>query len=216
MEAMHVRLYRLTGVGIVSLALAGCLSLPREERPIQTFILSLDSSAGGTAIPEVRLGAGILVVNAPVAQPGFDTTRMAYTQRLYEVSYHATHQWADSPARMLAPLLVRSLETTGLWRAVVSVPTAVRGDYQLDISSLVLQQEFLTQPSRTHVLLRAQLVEMKEQRVMGARTFEALEPAPSDDAYGGVLAANHAVAKVLQAVEDWIKSCLRVSPKDNC
>jgi cholesterol transport system auxiliary component len=112
--------------------------------------------------------------------------------------------------------LVRSLETTGLWRAVVSVPTAVRGDYQLDISSLVLQQEFLTQPSRTHVLLRAQLVEMKEQRVMGARTFEALEPAPSDDAYGGVLAANHAVAKVLQAVEDWIKSCLRVSPKDNC
>jgi cholesterol transport system auxiliary component len=216
MEAMHVRLYRLTGVGIVSLALAGCLSLPREERPIQTFILSLDSSAGGTAIPEVRLGAGILVVNAPVAQPGFDTTRMAYTQRLYEVSYYATHQWADSPARMLAPLLVRSLETTGLWRAVVSVPTAVRGDYRLDISSLVLQQEFLTQPSRTHVLLRAQLVEMKEQRVMGARTFEALEPAPSDDAYGGVLAANHAVAKVLQAVEDWIKSCLRVSPKDNC
>jgi cholesterol transport system auxiliary component len=216
MRMMPVRLYRVMGVGIVALALAGCLSLPREEQQIQTFFLSLDRSAGGASISEVQPKAGILVVNVPVAQPGFDTPRMAYTQRPYEVSYYATHQWADPPARMLVPLLVRSLETTGLWRAVVPWPTTVRGDYRLDTSSLVLQQEFLQQPSRTRVLLRAQLVEMKEQRVMCARTFEALEPAPSDDAYGGVLAANRAVAKVLQAVEVWMKSCLRVPAKDDC
>ena len=140
---MQIRLSRLIGIGIVSLALAGCLSLPREERPIHTFILSLDRSAGGTTIPEGKPGTGILVVNVPVAQPGFDTLRMAYTQRPYEVGYYATHQWADPPARMLTPLLVQTLEQTGYWRAIVPMPTSVRGDHRVDIDQLVLLQDFL-------------------------------------------------------------------------
>jgi cholesterol transport system auxiliary component len=157
-----------------------------------------------------------LLVGLPQAEAGFDQPRMAYLQRPYEVNYYASNQWADAPARMLVPLLVRSLESTGLWHAVVPMPTAVKGDYRLDTSGLVLQQEFLQRPSRTRVLLRAQLVEMKEQHVMGARSFEALEPAPSDDAYGGVLAANRATAKVLQAMESWITSCLRGTEKGDC
>ncbi len=43
MRTMQGRLSRLMGIGIVSLALAGCLSVSREERPIHTFILSLDT-----------------------------------------------------------------------------------------------------------------------------------------------------------------------------
>ncbi len=201
----------------MSCVLAAC-ALPRSaEGPVHTYLLAGDESAWETGAQATQPGVhGVLVVGLPQAEAGFDQPRMAYLQRPYEVNFYATNQWADTPARMLVPLLVRALETTGLWRAVVPVPTTVRGDYRLDTSGLVLQQEFVQQPSRTRVLLRAQLVEMKEQRVVGARSFEALEPAPSDDAYGGVLAANRAVAKVLQAVEGWIKSCLREPAKEDC
>ena len=130
---------------------------------------------------------GVLVVGLPQAEAGFEQPRMAYLRRPYEVSYYATNVWVDAPARMLAPLLVRSLEATGLWRVVVSMPTVVRGDYRLDTSELLLQQEFLQPPSRTRLQLRAQLLEMKEQRVLGVRSFEVLEPTSSDDAYGGCL-----------------------------
>jgi cholesterol transport system auxiliary component len=192
--------------------------LPRStESQVHTYVLTLDESAWDTvarvAQPAVH---GVLLVGLPQAEAGFDQPRMAYLQRPYEVNYYASNQWADAPARMLMPLLVRSLESTGLWHAVVPMPTAVTGDYRLDTSGLMLQQEFLQRPSRTRVLLRAQLVEMKEQRVMGARSFEALEPAPSDDAYGGVLAANRATAKVLQAMEGWVTSCLRGTGKEDC
>jgi len=96
------------------------------------------------------------------------------------------------------------------------MPTTLRGDYQLDTSGLMIQQEFLQQPSRTRVQLRVQLTDVKAQRVMGARMFEALEPAPTDDAYGGVLAANRAVATVLTGVNEWVASCLRGAGKDVC
>jgi len=197
--------------------LVACV-LPRSaESPVHTYLLTIDESAWSINSRATEPGRqGVLVVGLPQAEAGFDQPRMAYLQRPYEVNYYASNQWADAPARMLVPLLVRSMEGTRLWRAVVPMPTTVQGDYRLDTSGLMLQQEFFQQPSRTRVLLRAQLVEMKEQRVIGARSFEALEPASSDDAYGGVLAANRAVAKMLQAMESWITSCMREPGKDDC
>jgi cholesterol transport system auxiliary component len=90
-------------------------------------------------------------------------------ERPYEVNYYATNVWVDTPPRMLAPLLLQSLERMSLWRVVVPMPTAARGDYRLDISGLVVQQEFLQRPSGTRIRLRAQLTETKEQRIMGVQ-----------------------------------------------
>lgn len=205
------------GIVVFSCALASC-ALPRStEGPVHTYMLAPEESAWEGGVPTVPSGVqGVLVVGLPQADAGFDTPRMAYVKRSHEVNYYATSQWADSPARMVVPLLIRSMDRTGLWRAVVAMPTTIRGDYRLDVSGLLLQQEFLQQPSRVRVLLRAQLVEVPEQRLLGARSFEALEPAPSEDAYGGVLASNRAVATVLRAVERWIMSCLSGSAKTGC
>jgi cholesterol transport system auxiliary component len=213
---MQGRLYILIGIGIVSLALAGCLSVSREERPIHTFILSLDSSAGGAAIREGKPGGGILVVNVPVAQPGFDTPRMAYTQRPYEVSYYGTHQWADPPARMLTPLLVQVLEQTGYWRAIAQMPTSVRGDYRVDIDQLVLLQDFLQKPSRVRVALRIQITKLPEYLVLGTRLFEMVEEASNDDAYGGAVAANRAVDKLVREVAGWLSGCVSGGQGTGC
>ena len=56
----------------------------------------------------------------------------------------------------------------------------------------------LTRPSRVAFTLRATLVDDKTRRVLAVRQFDATEPAPGEDAYGGVVAANRAVQKVLE------------------
>ena len=202
---------------MASCGLVACV-LPRStESPVHTFVLAIEEPAREASIPVAQPRVhGVLVLGMPLAEAGFDQPRIAYLQRPYEVNYYATHVWVDAPPRMLVPLLVRSLETTGLWRAVVPAPTAVRGEYRLDTSGVMVQQEFFQQPSRTRVRLRAQLLELKEQRVLGVRGFEALEPAPTEDAYGGVLAANRAVTTVLGSLNDWVTSCLQGSRKDVC
>lgn len=200
-------------IGLLTM-LPGCV-LPRSEsEPVRTYQLSLDEGPRNEATGREAVTGPILLVGPPQASPGFDTPRMAYLKRRYELEYYAVNQWADAPARMLAPLLVESLSREQRWRAVVPVPATIRGDYRLDTSGFVLQQEFLQQPSRVRVSGRVQLIDLKDQRIMGTRAVEAVEEAATDDAYGGVVAANRAVAKWLDQVATWTAGC--VANSRNC
>lgn len=197
--------------------LTGCLSPRVPEGPIHTYMLARGEREGeGNPAGTKREAQGTLLVNMPRAEPGFDSPRMVYISRPFELSYYATNQWAENPARMLATLLVQSLEQSGTWRAVVHVPTSVKGDYRLDSQGLVLQQEFLQQPSRVRLAVRLQLVALGDQKVVGTKWFELLEPAESEDAYGGVLAANRAVEHLLDQATVWVTSCMREGPPKRC
>ncbi|OGW50194.1 MAG: hypothetical protein A2V62_10880 [Nitrospirae bacterium RBG_19FT_COMBO_58_9] len=151
-----------------------------------------------------------------MAQPGFDTPRMAYTQRPYEVSYYATHQWADPPARMLTPVLIQALEQTGYWRAIVPMPTSVRGDHRVDIDQLELVQIFLQKPSQVRIALRVQVVKLPEYLGLGTRLFDAAEAASTDDAYGGAVAANRVAERLVQEIAGWLSGCVSVGQGSGC
>jgi cholesterol transport system auxiliary component len=74
----------------------------------------------------------------------------------------------------------------------------VSADLRLDSELLSFHQDFTRQPSEMHVTLRAQLIDLGTQRVIASRTFDIRETTPSEDTYGGVLAANRAVAQLLE------------------
>lgn len=199
---------RPIGIATLMVTMAACLGPRTESLPTHTFHLSLD----GTEREEPRLpdvGAPVLLVSPPQADPGFETPRMVYVKRPYELEYYAVNQWADSPARMIGPLMVHALGRTASWRAVIPLPSSIRGDYRLDSHGLTLQQEFLDKPSLVRATLRAQLVDVKDSKVVGSKTFEVVEPAPSEDAYGGVLAANLATAALLNRLALWLQDCIQ-------
>ena len=196
---------------LLALTAAGCLSSRSESQPAHTYRLSLDLDRAEASPADIN--GQILQVSLPLAEPGFETPRMVYVKRLYELEHYALNQWADQPARMFASLMVQALGRTGSWRAVVPVPGPIRGDFRLDSYGFSLQQEFMQDPSLVRVTLRAQLIEMKESRLVGTRAFEAVEKAQSDDAYGGVLAANRAIATLLDDLASWLRECTRHSPE---
>ncbi|TKS61158.1 MAG: hypothetical protein EWM72_00645 [Nitrospira sp.] len=200
-----------SALALLVVTATGCLSPRTESLPMHTYQLSLD--AWHTEARPADINGPVLLVNLPQAEPGFETPRMVYFKRAYELEHYAMNQWADTPARMFTPLLVQALGQTGAWRAVVPLPGSVRGDYRLDSHGFALQQEFLQQPSRIRVTVRTQLVDLKESKVVGTRAFEATEVAPSEDAYGGVLAANRAIATMLDRIASWLQECVRHSPE---
>jgi cholesterol transport system auxiliary component len=196
---------------MLALTAAGCLSSRSESQPTHMYRLSLDPER--TEVRPADINGPILQVSLPLAEPGFETPRMVYVKRLYELEHYALNQWADQPARMFASLLVQALGRTGSWRAVVPLPGSIRGDFRLDSYGFTMQQEFMQDPSLVRVTVRMQLVEVKESRVVGTRTFEAVEKAQSDDAYGGVLAANRAIAALLGDITSWLRECMKHSPE---
>jgi cholesterol transport system auxiliary component len=189
------------------LALGGCIGLVESRAP-QTYLLDPQISFG-TPLANPRR-SGTLLVSLPRAEAGFDTARMAYLRRPHELSYYAFNQWADTPPRMLMGLLAQAMERSDLWRAVVQMPSPVRADYRLDSDNLVLEQQFFSTPSRVRLALRVQLIDLKQQRIISTRDFEVSEEAPSDDAYGGVIAANRATAKLLEQVADWVSTIMNM------
>ena len=116
----------------------------------------------------------------------------------HKLEYFAHSEWVDTPARMLAPLIVAAVENDGTFRAVVLTPTAAAGDMRLDTEILRLQQNFDGQPSRVRFTLRATMVDNVTREVLAWREFDATVAAASDDPYGGVVAANRAVQSVVR------------------
>lgn len=192
-------------------ALPGCLSPGSDSPEIQTYQLSLDEPRG--QVRRESPGGPVLLVSPPQAEPGFETQRMVYVKRPFQIEYFAVNEWADTPVRMFAPLMVHALTHSGLWHAVIPLPSSIVGDYRLDTYGFLLQHEFIQQPSRVRILARLQLVDLKESTIVSTRSFEAVENAPSENAYGGVLAANRAVAGVLDQIVSWLQQCIRRSPE---
>jgi len=75
---------------------------------------------------------------------------------------------------------------------------------RLETDIIRLQHEFQSSPSQVRLTLRATLIDDKTRQVLAWQAFEALEPADSEDAYGGVLAANRAVQRVVDQLAQFL------------
>ncbi len=179
--------------------LGACVSLG-APKPEALDLYQLDVDFGPPPAPGP---ASAVAVAAPRAAPGFDSARLIYVQRPHQLRHYARADWVEPPARLVGPLLVRALEHTGRFQAVLAAPGSVAAGLRLETEVVRLQQEFAEKPSRVRFTLRAQLADLQTGRVLGTRELEAAEPAPSDDAYGGVEAANRAVRRVLEETAAW-------------
>lgn len=201
----HSVLFRSVGfcaaVGIALLA-GGCAAL-NAKAPPHPSVYTLDVAAPAARTPLQAISAGsiaapTLVVNPPRAAAGFDSPRMVYFRDPHKLEYFAHSEWVDTPARMLAPLIVAAVENGGAFRAVVPTSSAASGDLGLDTEILRLQQDFGAPPSQVRFTLRATLVDNATRRVLAWREFDETVAAASDDPYGGAIAAHRAVQTVLQ------------------
>ena len=182
------------GFAAVALLAACAAVLTPEADNASTYVLEA-SPAAGAPRPKRDL---VLEVSVPRARPGFDTPQMAYTQRTNALEYFARNRWADTPARMLAPLLAQALDRSGAFRAVVQAPSLAAAELRLETELVRLQQDFSAKPSRVRFTLRAQLIDADARRVLASAEFDETEVAPSDDPYGGVIAANRALGRLLE------------------
>lgn len=182
-----------------ALLLAGCSASLLPKPPPQPELFTLDGGAPADA-PTRPAGSAIgptLVVATPRAAAGYDSTQMVYQRRAQEVEHFAYARWVDTPAQMLAPLIVDALQRSAAFAAVVQAPTSAATDLRLDTEVIRLQHDFSVVPSRVRLTLRAVLLDAARHRVLATRDFDLDEDAASADPYGGVVAAQRAVQRML-------------------
>lgn len=216
--------WRVLSSPAVAVALAAVLSggcsgllLGPPEPPLTTYVL-----APGTQAPEIapqigpraRVGRGrpSLSVSPPAAAPGYRTHRMAYLERDYRLDYFAHNTWVAAPAEMLAPLLSDALRATGRLAAVTEEARGLSSDLRLDTFVIHLHQDFRVSPSLASVSLQVQLVDERSRRVLASRAFADQEPAVTDDPYGGVVAINRVLGRLLGEIAAFVVDAVASAP----
>lgn len=208
----YLRLGRGAAAGLL-LAMLGACGILDTVGEAQPSFYTLDGAPHASqAAPPRPTAAPTLIVNPPHAAAGFDSHRIIYVREPHQLEYFANSEWADTPARMIAPLIVAALEQSGAFRAVVPTPSTASGDLRLDVEIVRLQHEFDGSPSRVRFTLRAYLVDTASRQVLAWREFDQSIAAAQGNPYGGVMAANDAVQKVLdqlaafsaEAAQNWL------------
>jgi cholesterol transport system auxiliary component len=185
-----------------TLLLAGCGFLQPVVEPPMTMLL-LDRMPADVPRAARQLPASLLVY-PPQAGPLVDTTRMAYTLRPHHLAYYSQNEWAESPPRMLHPLLVRVLDATGRFTSVLVPPRSGAAAYALRSEVLELVQDYTQDPPVVRLVLRLQLADERGNRGVGTREIRVQEALREKTPYAGVAAANAAVVRALREVAGFV------------
>lgn len=193
------KLIYFTFTAIIAVLLTGCSLFS----PVKSISKSYMLCATPHPFHFYNSKAITIFVTQPQTAHAYNTTQMVYIPKHYQLAYFAKNNWADTPSHMLLPLIVKTLQNTHYFYAVVQPPFTGQYDYLLSTHVVRLQQEFICRPSRIHMTLSAQLINAKSGRVIATHSFSATQIAPCDNPYGGVVAANHASAVILQKLANF-------------
>lgn len=198
-----------TAVALAAILLvSSCATLPGfNNEPEKAYLLEWQDDFTPVTATNIE-PCGSLLIISPLAAPGYATTRMAYIEQDHRVDYFVTHRWADTPARMLGPLMTRALGESGLFEAVVESPTPLQVRLRLESEVLKLRQVFLDGTSEIELALRVNLYDLSQGRLLVSRVLNVVAPAASRNPYGGVNASHRAVERLLQQLADTLSAVL--------
>ena len=190
--------------------LSGChMASPAKVPGSSQYVLSMDTSVVKQSPTKRHRSVETLLVSVPVANPGYQTSAMKYLTVPYKLRAYANNSWVSPPANMTLPIFVQSMTALSYFHAVVGAPFVGSTRYRLDTVIECFQQEFL-QPQRVErVAILATLVDTRTHQIIATKRFEEVVPAPGNDPYGGVLAANRAVTLIAYQMSDFVVRALR-------
>jgi cholesterol transport system auxiliary component len=135
---------------------------------------------------------------------------MAYLEQDYRLDSFAAHEWVAAPATLLGPLLAQTLRDSGAFAAVSEEERGIDTDLRLDSVIESFYQDFRTRPSQAQVQVRVWLVNPAERRILATQVFSDTQPTKTDDPYGGVIAINQALGRLLPRIADFAAANARL------
>lgn len=157
-----------------------------------------------------RINQSSLYISLPEAVSGYQTNQMLYMDKFYELNAFAHNAWIGPPGDMLFPLILQSVQRSGIFTAIVSSVNAAEADYRLDTQLIELHQSFLTKPSSLHFTAKILLTQNATNKIMGSKLIKLSIPCNNDTPYGGVLAANKATELFTAEVSDLLIHSLKL------
>lgn len=197
-----MRILSLASVISATIILSGCgLSTPVQLNELRTYTLN---SVQPTSQASRHKSSRTLLISLPIPDPGYASNAMIYEPIPFDLRHFADHQWAAPPAQMLMPLLAQAVSNQGYFKSVMTTPFVGVYNYRLDSRLIALNQSFLQPQSRVRLVMQETLTNNSTNQVIASQRFSMTVPAPGNDPYSGVVAANQAARVVTGQIARWV------------
>lgn len=184
--------------------LAGCVNVgTRNEMPAVVYYVLKDVEPATAAVPPVRGDAPVLLVLDTTTGGFYDTDQLIFSRSPATRGQYQFARWTERPGKRFAKLMRARLDRKGLWN-VSAAGGYVRGDVLLDTELVELYHDASRSPGHFRLVLRAELVDLKRNALLGRRVFTQEIALTSYDAAGAARAANQAVGLALDDLTGWI------------
>ena len=188
---------RLMPALLLALA-AGCAVLPTKPAP-RLFILS-PKSTFEEGLPKVDWQ---LSIDAPIAESGLNTSRVAVMRRPLTMEYFERANWIDTAPRMVHRLLVESFENSRRIVGVGRQSAMLRGDYSLITELREFQAETYDGKQVVRVRINAKLVQLPQRIIISTTSARHRVPYEGTSMENIVHGFDDALGKTLKDIVSW-------------
>ena len=191
-------------VALVVAGTTGCGSI-LPERGAQTYYRFDDASP----IPASRAQpiARTLLI-APLSSNAVGNAYgMLYSRAAGERAYYQNNEWTDRPTLRIAQLLLERLDARRAFSGVAQIGSGVAGDVLVNVVVDDVVHDLQAGGAGVgRLAVAVEVVDRRERRLLGRRTFVESSPAQTANAAGGAAAINRAVTRFLDDASAWIES----------
>ena len=160
-----------------------------------------------------RSSAPTLLVLDTTTGGFYDTDQLIFSRSASTRGQYQFARWTERPGKRFADLMRARLDRLGTYH--VATPGGyVRGDVLLDTELVEFYHDATSEPGQVRLVLRADLVDLKQRTLLGRRVFEQQVPLATYDAAGAAQASNLAVSHALDELTAWLAS-LQLAPTIN-
>lgn len=183
-------------------ALGGCNGLLLSDRPPPSLFRLSPKSSFPADLPSVDWQ---LVLEAPVADAGLNTQRIALTRSPHQIEYYARANWTDRAPAMVQTMMIESFENSGRIVSVGRESLGLRADFVLKSELREFQAVYDGGgPPVVYVGLALKLVEMPRRAIVAATDLGATARAEADTLEAVIRAFDEASGRVLKELVAWV------------
>ena len=190
----------------LSSTLTGCVNFGGPSNaPAVVFYVLNDATPAAPAPAAIAVAAPTLLVLDTTTGSFYDSDQLIFSRSADTRGQYQFARWTERPGKRFADLMRTRLDRQGVWQ-VIANGGYVRGDLLLDTELVEFYHDAASNPGQVRLVLRAELVDMKQRKLLGRRVFEQQVPLASYDAAGAAQASSQAVGRVLDDLTVWLAS----------
>jgi len=188
---------------VLSLVLSGCVNFgEKADSPAVVYYVLDDPTPPATAKPVLADAPTLLVLDTTTG--GFyDTDQLIFSRSPATRGQYQFARWTERPGKRFADLMRTRLDHQGSYH-VTAAGGYVRGDLLLDTELIEFYHDAVSEPGQVRLALRAELLDLKQRKLLGRRVFEQQVALTRYDAAGAAEASSQAVSRVLDELTPWL------------